>query len=114
MIGNDYEKRAGKYLEEQGYRILEYNFHCRTGEIDIIARQRDLLIFCEVKYRKNNAKGTPLEAVNHRKQQTISKVAMYYLTVHGLSNMNCRFDVIGFQDDEIIWIPNAFEYAGGM
>lgn len=108
--GSLYEKQASDFLEQNGFEILERNFRCRMGEIDIIAKNKEQLIFCEVKYRKNNKMGNPLEAVHTRKQQTISKCAMYYVTIRGLSNMNCRFDVIGILGTEITWIPNAFEY----
>jgi len=111
-IGGEYEKAAGRYLEQQGFQILEYNFRCKTGEIDIIAMKDTQLIFCEVKYRQDHEKGTPLEAVDLRKQRVISKCAMYYLTVHGLLHLNCRFDVIGITANKIEWIPNAFDYTG--
>jgi len=111
-IGRKYEKRAGVFLEHQGFQILEYNFNCRFGEIDIIARKDRQLIFCEVKYRRDEAKGNPLEAVGARKQQTISKCAMYYLTVRGLLHMDIRFDAIGILGDKITWVPDAFDYQG--
>lgn len=69
-IGNSYEKIAGEYLRLHGYEILEYNFRCKAGEIDIIAKDGDYLVFCEVKYRKSKRKGSPFEAVtieNRRK-----------------------------------------------
>ena len=78
-IGEKYERRAGAYLEEKGYEILEYNFRCRSGEIDIIARDGEYLVFCEVKYRAGNGKGHPAEAVGFRKQSVISKCALYYM-----------------------------------
>lgn len=109
-IGGKYEKQAGTFLEQQGFQILEYNFHCRFGEIDIIAGKGRQLIFCEAKYRRDDGKGTPLEAVGIRKQRTISKCAMYYITVRGFLHMDIRFDVIGILGDEITWIPNAFDY----
>ena len=72
-MGTAYEKLAGAYLEQQGYEILEYNYRCRMGEIDIVARQGGYLVFVEVKYRADNAAGNPLEAVTSAKQRTISK-----------------------------------------
>ena len=56
-IGEKYERRAGVYLAEQGYELLEYNFRCRMGEIDIIARDKGCLVFCEVKYRSGDGSG---------------------------------------------------------
>ncbi len=93
--GTFYEKLAGAFLQEQGYQILEYNYRCKMGEIDIIARHEGYLVFCEVKYRKNNKRGTPAEAVTLRKQRMISKCAMYYIMERGIPDIPCRFDVIG-------------------
>lgn len=118
--GTRYEQIAGLYLEHLGYRILEYNFRCKAGEIDIVARDGEYLVFCEVKYRTDTAKGMPGEAVNLKKQRVISKCALYYITIHGLSFLPCRFDVVGIlgrQDTEanpepaIRLYKNAFDYV---
>lgn len=93
--GSIYEQKAGVYLERLGYRILEYNYRCRQGEIDIIAMDGEYLVFCEVKYRSDSSKGMPEEAVDIRKQRIISKCALYYMNAHGLFHVPCRFDVIG-------------------
>ena len=82
-MGTAYEKMAGEYLKTQGYEILQYNFRCRMGEIDIIAKDHGYLVFIEVKYRRDKSCGHPAEAVTPRKQRTISKVASYYLLTHG-------------------------------
>ena len=71
QIGTEEEALAAVFLKAQGYEILEQNFRCRLGEIDIIARDGSALVFIEVKYRRNAAYGTPAEAVNLRKQQKI-------------------------------------------
>lgn len=110
-LGNDYERLAGKYLESQGYRILEYNFYSHTGEIDIVAMHGEYLVFVEVKYRKDNGKGYPLEAISLQKQRTISKCALYYMKKKGLSEMPVRFDVVGILGEEIQLVQNAFEFA---
>lgn len=110
-LGNDYERLAGKYLETKGYRILEYNFYSRTGEIDIVALHNGYLVFVEVKYRKDNRKGYPLEAISLQKQRTISKCALYYMKKKGLSEMPVRFDVVGILGEEIQLVQNAFEFA---
>ena len=111
-IGTDYEKLAGLYLQEQGYEILAYNFRCRMGEIDIVAKDGIYLVFVEVKYRSGSRTGSPLEAVHVKKQQTISKAALYYCLKHGYAeNMPCRFDVVGICGEEYMLIKNAFEYA---
>ena len=102
---------AQSYLTEKGYEILEYNYRCKLGEIDIIARDGDYLVFCEVKYRADDRKGTPAEAVDYAKQRVISKSALYYMTVNGIDEIPCRFDVVSIEDDRIILYQNAFDYV---
>ncbi len=114
MIGNQYEKIAGKFLESQGYQILCYNFRCHMGEIDIIAKCEEELVFVEVKYRKNLSMGSPLEAVGVSKQKVISKCARYYMVTHYKYEVSSRFDVIGItgageNKSNINHIKNAFE-----
>ncbi len=111
-IGSDYERIAGEYLKLHGYEILEYNFRCKSGEVDLIAKDGEYLVFCEVKYRKDDRKGEPLEAVTLEKQKRISKVAGYYIARTYNINMPCRFDVIGILGNEIQVVKNAFEYIG--
>lgn len=107
--GSRYERAAGDYLEQQGYQILEYNYRCRMGEIDLVAQDGEYLVFCEVKYRKSPETGSPLEAVDVRKQRVIWKVAQHYLMMHHLQEIPCRFDVIGIEGNRMILIKNAFE-----
>lgn len=111
-IGTYYEKRAGEYLMRQGYQILEYNFRCKFGEIDIIARDGRYLVFCEVKYRNQNMNGHPAEAVDVRKRRVISKCALYYLTVRNQLDHLCRFDVVAISGEQLVLYKNAFEYIG--
>lgn len=108
QIGVKYERAAGTYLEQQGYVVLEYNYRCRLGEIDVIAKDGDCLVFCEVKYRAGKSAGNPLEAVDTRKQQTIFRCAMYYLTERNVGDVPCRFDVIGIEGGKMLHIKNAF------
>lgn len=112
-LGAEYEELAVNYLLNRGYVILERNYRCKFGEIDIIARQKTgndiFLIFIEVKYRKNLRKGNPFEAVNIQKQRIIKKVAEYYLLTKGYSfSENIRFDVVGITGNKIELIQNAF------
>ena len=107
--GAAYEQAAGYYLEQQGYVILQYNYRCRIGEIDLIAQDGDCLVFCEVKYRKNGSRGNPLEAVDAKKQYRISRCAQYYLMEKRLGDIPCRYDVIGIEGSRITLIKNAFE-----
>ncbi len=123
-VGTKGEKFAGQYLQELGYEILEYNYRCKKGEIDLIARDGDCLVFCEVKYRKDLGSGNPLEAVDIYKQRTLSSCALYYLMEHSLMDTACRFDVIGIEgENEKLWeeepkdvkvtlVRNAFDYVG--
>lgn len=108
-IGSNYEKAVGYYLEQQGYVILKFNYRCRQGEIDIIARDGAYVVFCEVKYRQDAAKGSPLEAVGTKKQRVLYKCASHYLMVQGIPDCPCRFDVIGIQGGKMIHIKNAFQ-----
>ena len=106
--GADYELAAGFYLEQEGWKILEYNYRTRNGEIDIVARDGEYLVFCEVKYRSDRRKGGALAAVDARKQQIIFRCAMFYLTERHLGDVPCRFDVIGIENSKITHITNAF------
>jgi putative endonuclease len=108
-VGAEYERRAAAYLTGQGYTVLERNFRCRTGEIDIIAREGGCLCFVEVKYRAGSGHGSPLEAVDYRKKQKILGVARYYMMVHHLAtDTACRMDVVAIEGEEITLIRNAF------
>ena len=111
-IGAEYERKAGAYLEAKGYVIQEYNFRCRLGEIDIIAKDGEYLVFCEVKYRYGPGSGHPAEAVDAKKQRVISKCALYYLASKGLYGVECRFDVVSIEGDEITLYKDAFDYIG--
>lgn len=95
-IGKWGENLACKYLEEKNYRIIEKNFLCRQGEIDIIAedRQKKEIVFLEVKTRSNFKYGNPAQAVNRQKQEHIKQVARYYIYKKQISHMGIRFDVI--------------------
>ena len=109
QVGTQYESMAVQYLTKAGYHILERNFRCRTGEIDIIAKDGAYLVFVEVKYRASAACGSALEAVDYRKQQSILRVAQYYMVSHGYGTQtNCRFDVVAIKRTAITLIQNAF------
>ncbi|MBP3700932.1 MAG: YraN family protein [Lachnospiraceae bacterium] len=112
-VGSRYEQEAAAFLTTQGLTILEQNFRCRAGEIDIIAREGQALVFCEVKYRYDGGAGDPAAAVDGRKQQTIFRVAQWYMQKHCLpEDTPCRFDVVALtgvgEKLRIRWIPDAF------
>ena len=92
-IGKLGEKKAQNYLKRRGYQILETNYRTKAGEIDIIAKEKDCIVFVEVKTRTSEEYGAPAEAVSFYKQQHMIKSAQYYLVRHG-GECECRFDVI--------------------
>lgn len=93
-IGNAGEKIATRILVKKGYKIIEKNFLCRQGEIDIIAKKGNEYIFVEVKTRRNTRYGKGIDAVTIEKQKHIWNSAKYFLYIHNLFNSNIRFDVI--------------------
>lgn len=95
IVGKAGEEKASKYLKEKGYEIIEKNFRCREGEIDIIAKDKNKeLVFVEVKTRRTYEYGEPAEAVNFMKQKHIQRVAKYYILKNKLINNSIRFDII--------------------
>jgi len=111
-IGASYEEKAARHLAETGFKIIERNFRCRIGEIDLIAWDKNYLCFIEVKYRAGLSKGHPAEAVTENKQQKIAKTAQYYMLIKNIpQDTPCRFDVAVILDNEISLIKNAF---GGL
>lgn len=90
-IGDFGESIACRHLEEKDIQIIKRNFHCRAGEIDIIAKDGDCLVFCEVKTRKSQEFGKPSEFVDFRKQEKIIKTALYYTM---RDDIEMRFDII--------------------
>lgn len=107
-IGTEYEERAVQYLQDLGWTILERNYRCRQGEIDIIARDGGCLVFIEVKYRKDAKFGNPAEAVAPAKQKRIIRTAYYYICTHHGTMPACRFDVIGILGEDMVHYKNAF------
>ncbi|MBI5047848.1 MAG: YraN family protein [Deltaproteobacteria bacterium] len=111
--GRQGEELAAAFLKQNGYRILENNFRCRYGEIDIIATEGKTLAFIEVKTKTNNKFGPPKLAVDFNKQRQLSKTATAYLIQKKLTNYPARFDVVGISimenETEIELIRNAFE-----
>ncbi|MBR3162647.1 MAG: YraN family protein [Clostridia bacterium] len=93
-MGQFGEDVATRYLKQKGYKIVNRNFTCRQGEIDIIAEKQGYLVFIEVKTRSNLLYGKPAQAVDKTKIKHMYKVAKYYLHIQGLENRFVRFDVI--------------------
>ncbi len=111
--GRAQEERACNYLRGKGYEILNRNFYSRFGEIDIIARQQETIVFIEVKYRENTSAIIPEEAVDYKKRKRIIKTADYYRLKNRIwDDTPCRFDVISMAQEKIIHHANAFGYDG--
>jgi putative endonuclease len=112
-LGKKGEGKALWFLKKKGYRIIEKNYVCKLGEMDIIAKEKDTLVFVEVKTRTTTEFGPPQLAVNSSKQRQLSKVALNYLKEKHLEDVKARFDVVAIlleQDKEKIeLIKDAFE-----
>jgi len=93
-LGRRGEEAAARHLASRGLRILERGFRCRAGEIDIVARDGETLVFVEVKSRSSLACGRPAEAVDLRKRRRLLSAASWYLLSHGGPDRPCRFDVV--------------------
>lgn len=110
--GNKGELIAMQHLQRLGFRIVEMNYRFGHGEIDIVARDDDTLVFCEVKLRKSDEYGDPEYAITPKKQRQIRKVAQGYLYEHEMKEQECRFDVVAIRMNrgvpEINHIRNAF------
>lgn len=114
--GKKGEKIAAKYLEKNGYRIIEANFRCPIGEIDIVAKENNDLVFVEVKTRKSIVLGYPEQAVGIRKQKKMSQLALWYIQERKIADTNVRFDVVAItinpENNEVRLIKNAFDFFG--
>lgn len=114
-FGNNGESIAARHLKKKGYRILEQNYRTSLGEIDIIAADRDTIVFVEVKARQSNRFGNPKWAVTPRKQRKISMVALHYLKSTKQDQVKARFDVVSISvsggTPGIELVKNAFELA---
>jgi putative endonuclease len=93
-LGSWGEHSAAKYLIRKGYIILERNFRCRLGEIDLIALDGRTLVFIEVKTRRNRSYGLPCEAVNAQKLRHLKRMSSYYITIHHAEHRDARLDVV--------------------
>ena len=107
-IGEDKERLAERYLQAQGLRPITRNHRCRFGELDLVMRDGDCLVFVEVRYRRSTRFGSPEQTVNYHKQRRLCAAASHYLQTYP-SVLPCRFDVVAIgARDEIQWIKNAF------
>jgi putative endonuclease len=117
-LAREGEAAAREYLERRGVRILVRNFACAAGEIDLIGRHGDALVFIEVKTRTSNAFGPPHLAVHRRKQRQIARAAQWFLAQQRMPEVLCRFDVLAVLvprrggPPRIEWVQNAFPAEG--
>ena len=107
-VGNIGEATAVNFLKQKGYKIVELNYTNKLGEIDIVAKENNVLVFVEVKTRSSDKFGFGREAVDIRKQHKLRNVAQGYLKYKKLFDQSCRFDVIEIMGDKITHIENAF------
>jgi putative endonuclease len=107
-LGKKGENASVEFLKRQGYKIIERNYRCSLGEIDVIAKDKDVLCFVEVKTRKTETYGLPEEAVDWHKQRKLTKVALTYVKEKKIYKQDLRFDVVSVYPDHIELIKNAF------
>ena len=108
QLGAEGEARVARHYEEQGYTVLDRNWRCRDGELDIVLRQGRTLVICEVKTRSSAAFGTPAEAVTAKKQAKLRLLARQYLGASTFRPREIRFDVAAVLAGEIEIIEHAF------
>jgi putative endonuclease len=99
VLGRSGEQAAADYLEAEGFRILERNWRCADGEIDIVAVDRHTFVVCEVKTRSGTRYGTPLESVSRLKRSRLRRLAVRWLTAHGVHFDRVRIDIVGVTRD---------------
>ena len=113
ILGKQGERLAELFLKKKGYKLVERNYRCAAGELDLVMLDRRVIVFVEVKTRTGIGYGTPLEAVEVRKQQKMIYAAQFFLSAKKLSQREARFDVVGisWQGAQPIaeHIENAFE-----
>ena len=111
-FGRSAEAEAAVFLKKNGYAVLDTNYRCRDGEIDIVAREGAVLVFCEVKARRNASYGSALEGMTPRKARKIKAAAEHYLMKHNVTGVDIRFDVVTMDGigsaQKTVLIRNAF------
>ncbi|MDY6845248.1 MAG: YraN family protein [Thermodesulfobacteriota bacterium] len=113
LLGRKGERLATAFLKRQGYSIIQRNYRCKYGEIDIIAKDGTALVFVEVRTVSSDHFGDPQQTINNRKKRHISKVALHYLTKYEIRDVEVRFDVIAVSllphETKMDLFKNAFE-----
>ncbi|MFW2372288.1 MAG: YraN family protein [Gammaproteobacteria bacterium] len=110
--GQQAEQQACEYLLQQGLTLVERNYYCRLGEIDLIMQHHKSLVFVEVRYRKNDLFGSASESITAKKQDKLQKTALHYMQQHK-TRQNSRFDVIAITgqgpQQTLEWLQNVFQ-----
>jgi len=113
ILGREGERLAEDYLKKKGYKVLEKNYRCPLGELDLVVLDGRIIVFVEVKIRSDDRFGHPFEAVHWRKQDKMVKVALYFLSQYKLHQREARFDVVGISrggnNPVIEHVSNAFD-----
>ena len=118
LLGNQGERLAAKFLRKQGFKIIARQYKTRMGELDLIARDRDVIVFVEVKTRRSDSAGHPVEAITPAKQKKLTQLALAFLKLHDLLEHSARFDVVtiywkdGEKTPTVEHFPNAFPAVG--
>jgi putative endonuclease len=108
--GNRFEEAARDFLEARGLRLVRANFLCRHGEIDLVMRDGDVLVFVEVRYRRNGAFGGALGSVTMAKRRKLVSAAHLWMAWHpNDARRPSRFDVLAFEGDDVEWVRGAFD-----
>ena len=109
-LGKESEMNVCKFLEKNGLTLIEQNFRCLSGEIDLIMKDNQCIVFIEVRTRFSSQFGSAIESITKNKQKKIIKTAVFYLQKRRwFDKVNCRFDIVGVAGDQFEWIPNAFD-----
>lgn len=112
-MGREGERIAERFLKRKGYKLVERNYRCAAGELDLIVLDRHVIVFVEVKTRKGSGYGTPLDAVEFRKQRKMIQAAQFFLNAKKLGQREARFDVVGIswpgEEPAVEHIENAFD-----
>jgi putative endonuclease len=115
ILGKEGERVAELYLKHKGYKLVERNYRCSAGELDLIVLDRRVVVFVEVKTRSGQGFGSPLEAVEFHKQRKMIQAAQYFLSEKRLHQRDARFDVVGIswpgREPVVEHIENAFELS---
>jgi putative endonuclease len=115
ILGKEGERVAELYLKHKGYKLVQRNYRCAAGELDLIVLDRRVVVFVEVKTRSGYGFGSPLEAVEFHKQRKMIQAAQYFLSEKRLHQRDARFDVVGIswpgREPVVEHIENAFELS---